>query len=115
MEHGVHDSLGFLRVFVLHEFAQDGGNDLPGEAEFVFQPAALDFLTADGEFLPIVIDFLLRLAIDDEGEGFGELEVRAAVQGDEFLAIELELDGHDRALWPAGDLGPFFAIGGSCP
>jgi hypothetical protein len=43
-----------------------------------------------------MVHFLLRRAVDDEGDGLGEPGDRAAVEGDEGLAVELEFDGLDR-------------------
>ena len=79
---------------------------LPGETVFVRDPSALHFLPAvSGEFLPVIIDLLLRLAVDHERDGFGELELRPAVQGGELLAIQLERNRHHLAFL----FGKFFA------
>ena len=70
------------------------GNDLPGDAELVFEPAALTLLASSGDELrPVVVDFLLVVAAYDEGDGFGKVEHRAAVECDELLAVEFEGDG----------------------
>src|SRR5437762_4254366 len=53
---------------------------------------------------PVVIDFLLGVAADDEGYRFVEFELRTAVDCGELLAIEFEFDGEDAALWA----GTFF-------
>src|SRR5438046_6531461 len=72
---------------------------LPGETVFIREPAALHFLAAAGyELLPIIIDLLLRLAVDHERDRGGELELRTAVQGHELLSIQLERHRHHRAL-----------------
>jgi hypothetical protein len=43
------------------------GHYLPGETIFIREPAALHLLTAAGrELFPVIIDLLLRLAIDHE-------------------------------------------------
>ncbi len=79
----------------LHELAR---NDLPAQAELVLEPAAHRSLAAiGGELVPIVIDFLLRIDADEERHGFSELELRAAVQPVEALALDLE-DRHEVAL-----------------
>ncbi len=51
---------------MFEELRQARGNNLPAQAEFVYEPAALDFLAAGGELRPIVVDFLLRIAAYDE-------------------------------------------------
>ena len=51
-EHGFPDAFCFLGIFVLHEFAEDGWDDLPRESELVFQPTAAAFFSAFGELLP---------------------------------------------------------------
>src|SRR5438874_423847 len=74
---------------------------LPGKTVFIRKPAALHFLAAAGyELLPIIIDLLLRLAVDHERDRCGELELRPAVQGYELLSIQLERHRHHRALLP---------------
>ena len=86
------------------------GGDLPGDAELVLQPAAGALLAAAlGERVPVVVDLGLVVAADLEGDGLVELELRAAVEGEELLAVGLELDGQygTRAAGPrlgvAGD------------
>src|SRR5262249_31689492 len=56
-------------------------------------------LSAAGrELVPQVIHFLLRLAIDEQRDRRGELEVWSPVQGDELLSFEFEVDSHCRSL-----------------
>src|SRR5213595_2736769 len=60
---------------------------LPEESVLVGDPSAFQFLpAASGESLPVIINFFLRVAADHERHGFGELELRAPVQGGELLA-----------------------------
>src|SRR5207247_2157378 len=74
---------------------------LPGKTVFIRKPAALHFLAAAGyELLPIIIDLLLRLAVDHERDRRGELELRPAVQGYELLSIQLERNRHHGPLLP---------------
>jgi hypothetical protein len=40
LKHGLPDLFGIAGRTVYHQFAQDRWDDLPGEAVFVFQPAA---------------------------------------------------------------------------
>src|SRR2546425_13190496 len=79
---------------------QGGWNNLPRQAELVLEPAAHLLFSAGGELLPQLVDLFLGLAIHDERYGLRELELRTAVQGDEFLPVQLEIRGHDRALRP---------------
>src|ERR1035441_1292064 len=72
--HGLH-GLG-----VLDELGQAGGHDLPGEAELVLEPAAGDFGSAGGELRPVIVDFVLGVAADYEGDCVSELVRRAAVE-----------------------------------
>lgn len=51
-----------------------------------------------------MIDLGLRLAVDDQRDTLVDREMRAAVEGREFLAVELEADGHH---------GPFLAARGA--
>ncbi len=98
-EQGLHDAIGFLRIGIAHEFTQSGGNDLPKETEFVLEPTALTFLAAPrGELGPVVVNFVLRVAGDNEGNRFGEFEVRAGVQSCEFLAVQRKDDGQHAAF-----------------
>src|SRR6185503_2162321 len=62
-------------------------------------PAACAFFPAAGEqLLPVVVDFLLVLAVDHERNRLGELELRPAVQRDELLVAEPELHRQDVGL-----------------
>src|SRR5262249_26111087 len=60
-------------------------------AELVLEPTALAFGAAVGEQLaPVVVDFLLCVAADEERHRFVELEGRSAVQRHETLAEQFE-------------------------
>ena len=67
---------------ILHPFGEKLCRyDLPEESVLVRDPSALHFLpAASGELLPVIIDLLLRVAVNHERDGFGELELRSAVQ-----------------------------------
>ena len=82
-QHGLKGPLGFGGIGIHEHFGQDPGDHLPGEAELVRQPAALLSLrrAALGQPRPVVIHFLLRLALDLERDGFIELENRASIEG----------------------------------
>jgi hypothetical protein len=97
-EHGLHGPLGFGRGVVGDEFQEKAGDDLPGEAEFVFQPTALlgVFVAAGGEFVSEVVHFRLCLALDLKRDGFVEFEDRTTVDGGEGLAIQFERHAQDR-------------------
>ena len=58
----------------LDEVEGAGEDDLPVEAELVLEPAAGDFAAAVGDERPVVVDFFLRIAVDDKGDGLGELK-----------------------------------------
>jgi len=78
-EHGFHDPFRFLGIWLTEQLTQPGGNDLPGQTIFVFQPAALTFLSTAREFVPILVYFLLRFAIDGKRYGLTEFEVGTTV------------------------------------
>ena len=84
-----HDAIGALSV-AAQKLWQDTRNDLPGDAEFVGEPAALDVLAALRKLLPQGVDLSLVVAIDHERERRREFVMRAAVQRQETLAIDLE-------------------------
>src|SRR3981189_531712 len=101
LQHCVHDALCFRLVLVCQHFDQHNGNDLPRQTEFVLEPAASAFLAPTGKFRPKIIDLLLVLAVHDKRDRFGEFEHRSAVEPDELLSLELELNRHDRSGWPS--------------
>src|SRR5712664_2029458 len=80
---------------------------------FVLQPAALILCSAFRKLLPQLVYFLLRLAVHHQGYGFREFELRAAVQCDEFLSVELERNGHYRPFRSSGGLCPCFPVAGN--
>ena len=71
-------------------------HDLPREPVAVGEPAAHSLLAAIRQPLPVVVDFLLRLTDDLERHGLAEAELRATVDRDEPLSVELELNCHHR-------------------
>src|SRR5262249_29688924 len=94
LQHRLHRAVGALRVGVREHLFHAGRHHLPGEAEAVPEPTALALLSAVGELLPEVVDLILGLAFDRERDRLVEAELRAAVDADEPLAVELELDCH---------------------
>ena len=98
------DALALFGLLVLQHVGNLRGHDLPREAELVLQPAAGAFGAALGELAPEVVDLGLRVAEHLERHRLVELELRAAVERQELLALELELDGHHRAGRLAVDL-----------
>ena len=57
----------FPGVFVLEQFSEDCGSDLPRKALFVFEPAASVFFPACGKLFPQFVNFLLRFAVYEKG------------------------------------------------
>src|SRR5258707_5209715 len=66
LQHGLHGAFRSLRILVAQQLAENGGDDLPGEAELVLQPAAAIRAATGGEFLPKFVHFLLGFAIYEE-------------------------------------------------
>ena len=102
----------FSCVSVHQHFEQRDRHHLPGEAEFVLEPAARAFLAARRQLAPEMIDLGLAVAIDLERDRLVELEMRSAVQRHEALACELEPHAHHRACFLAVDLPAFIGIVG---
>jgi hypothetical protein len=50
------------------------------------------------ELRPVVIHFFLRVATHDKRDRFSEVELWAAIECGELLAVELEFDGEDAAF-----------------
>src|SRR5207249_1248308 len=100
LKHRLHDPRRFLRILIAQQLAEYGGNDLPGEAELVLEPAALVDSAARRELVPQFVDLLLVLAAHEQGDGGSKLVLRAAVQRVEVLSLELKSRGHDRAFRP---------------
>src|SRR5207253_10138086 len=80
-------------IGVAHDLLEAVGHDLPGEPEAILAPAAGTFLAARGELRPVAVHLLLVLAVDDEGDGLVEGELRPAIEGGHLLAVEHEVDG----------------------
>src|SRR5690242_9383232 len=105
-----HGPLALSAVGIGEHLRQNLRHNLPGHAEFILQPAALAFLTAIGEFAPEVIDFALTVAHHLEGDRLVKPEMRPAVERGEALAVELKLDGQDRARLLAMDVAPGLGV-----
>src|ERR1700729_2333103 len=95
----------FLRVGIGDHVQKHGGEDLPGQPVLVHQPAARDFRAALGEPAPVVVHLGLVLARDHDRDRRVERVLRAAVQPDELLPVERELDSLDRTGGPRPCLG----------
>src|SRR5262249_41224570 len=97
LQYGRHDGLRLLRVGVLEQPRQRSWDALPGEAEAVLEPAARALFAAVRERRPVVVDLLLGRAADLVRDRLVEGEVGTAVERDERLAVELEVDRHHSA------------------
>src|SRR5271170_6139183 len=99
---------GQLRLRCSFQFSDVGvrsspvvsGPYLPGQPEFVFQPATLDLGAAGGPLGPVRIHRFLQIAAHPKRYGFGELEIGAAIERREGLAIEFEGDGEGAPFSP---------------
>src|SRR5687768_9668892 len=87
-EHGPHGPLGPLRVGVADELVEALGHDLPRQAEAVLHPPACDLLPTLGQPVPEVVGLLLVLAAHLERDRLGEVELGAAVEPGELLAVK---------------------------
>ena len=78
------------------ELGQDSGDDLPGEAVLVLQPAALLRLRVPAlrQLLPGAIELLLRVAVACN-EIASVNGTPAPIQCRDRRTVELERDGHD--------------------
>src|SRR5262249_51304835 len=110
LEHRPHGPLRLFGIGVLQPLWQRGRYHLPGQSEFVLQPAALAFGAAVRELAPEVVDVRLSIAQDLERDCLGELEAGAAVKGEELEALDLEGDGHDRSRLLAVDFLALLSI-----
>src|ERR1700694_268930 len=85
---------------VTHHLPQRRGDNLPGNAEPIFEPAARSFLSAAlSQPLPNLIELVLRLTGGDEGERFGERKRRAAIEGRVLLSVEFETGVQQAPFW----------------
>jgi hypothetical protein len=66
-------------------------------------PAAGHGLAAFEELVPVAVDLGLRVAADEEREGWVELICWAAVEKDHLLAFQLDGDDGGPALRPGAD------------
>ena len=79
LHEGLHHARGFGAVRVRQHLRDRGGKHLPGQAELVLEPAAGTFLAALlGQRGPVIVELLLGLAGNLEGDRFVELELRGS-------------------------------------
>src|SRR6516162_4387784 len=110
LQHRAHDPLRRFGISVHQHLGQRLRDDLPREAEPVLEPTAGSLFAVLCQLAPEVVDLLLRFAVHLERHRLVELEMRAAVQRQEFLPFELELHGHDRPRLLAVNLESLFSI-----
>src|SRR5207237_10877053 len=93
-----HHPVGALAGLFYH-LRDHTRHDLPRHSVAVLEPAALLRLRVptDGEALPVVVHFVLAVAIHLKRDRFVEPEERPTVERSERLALELEGDRHHRA------------------
>src|SRR5262249_22913267 len=97
-------------IFVLQHLGQRSRDDLPREAELVLEPTVGSLFTVLCELAPEVVDLLLGFAVDLERHRLVKLEMRAAVESQEFLPFDFELHGHDRSGLLPVNLESLFSV-----
>src|SRR5678815_4143194 len=82
LHHRYHDALAAWRDAVPEHVLHPGRHHLPGQPEFVLEPAALlrCRITTGRQLVPVVVHFGLSLAVDLQRDRLGELEDRPAVE-----------------------------------
>ena len=102
LDHGQHlgdDALAHRAVLARRQLGQPGGDDLPRHSVLVLEPAALRTEAAvGGQPVPDPVELVLGVDVDLDGGGLGLREVRPAVESDELLVAEAEVDLEDAAL-----------------
>src|SRR5690625_6874674 len=91
------DTVHLFACSLSHHLSQLFGDDLPRDAVPVFEPSTLLRFRNGSEFLPILIDLLLVLTQNHQGDRFVELEVviLCAVHRCEPLPGYLEVCKHE--------------------
>src|SRR5258708_6440608 len=115
LQHRAHDPLRRFGISVRQHLRHGLRDDLPREAELVLEPPAGALFPVLCQLAPEVVDLLLRFAVDLERHRLVELEMRAAVERQEFLPFELELHGHHRSRLLAVNLESLFSIAADFP
>lgn len=90
---------GLFRI-TAHDFPHHRWDDLPRHAVCVLKPTALFRLRYGGEFFPVIIDFVLGIAVHDERHRFAESEfVRSrAFHRHEILPRQVESGMFDESF-----------------
>src|SRR2546427_11263220 len=102
LEHRLGRALRGLAIRALHVLDELPRDDLPRQAKTVLQPAADAGLSPAGdEGVPVLVDLGLVLAVDRERHRLGELEVGTAVEPDDRLPGDGEVDRENYAGRPA--------------
>src|SRR5262249_40684477 len=79
LQEGSGHPLYFCGISVSDHVDEGGRHYLPGQAEFVLEPAARALFAARAQLDPEIVDLLLSLTVDLEGDRLAEFELRAAV------------------------------------
>lgn len=106
VHHRIRSLPRHLLITRSQQLLQHSRNNLPRKPKLIRNPATLLLgrVTSLSKLAPVIIDLLLVLAVDLEGDGLGELPFGgASVETDEGVAAELELDDHDGAGFLAVD------------
>src|SRR5437868_4473759 len=105
LQHRLHDALRLGRIGVAEQFRQYPRHDLPGDAEAILQPAAPLDGAADRKPIPKPVDFCLVRAIHLERDRVRVLEAGAAVERQEALPGQGEIDDQHASGFPGGTVG----------
>src|SRR6185437_4368594 len=96
--HGLHNAILPLRIVILNPLQQNVWRDLPRQAKLVLEPSAFNYLAVSTKFVPVVVHFLLRLAVNDERYSLSEFELRTAIDSGELLTLKLKIYRQDASL-----------------
>src|SRR4029077_20610798 len=88
LHHGLQGAIGLFAIGIAQVTAEGGGNNLPGQTDFVLEPSAFRFLAAVGDqSVPEVGCLFLAPDADEEGDRLVELIFWAAIEGVEPLPL----------------------------
>ena len=98
-------------ILVADQLDESPRDNLPGEAERILDPAARGRRRPGlDQFVPILVDLGLVLAVNVERDAFGERKVRATVVAHEDLTTNDELGGGDRTVLAGASDVPDFGV-----
>ncbi|KEY83019.1 hypothetical protein BA78_8859 [Aspergillus fumigatus] len=116
LDHLVRHARFPLQIRITQHLLQPSWDNLPRKPKLIGHPSALlfRFIAPVFQVVPVVVDLVLILTVDLEGDRPREFELGAAIQSCKSLSVQFEFNNHNAACLSPVVLFSSFGVALDC-